>query len=66
MQSKIGWLIAGPVNNSDQNDNVYFNVTHLIIDRIYDESEMPLNYERVEQDELVDTLKKVWEIEKGR
>ena len=57
MQSKFGWLIAGPVNNSDQNDNVYFNVTNLLIDGIQDESEMSLNYERVEQDELVDTLK---------
>ena len=61
MQSKFGWLIAGPVNNSDQNDNVYFNVTNLLIDGIHDESEMSLNYERVEQD--VDTLKKFWEIE---
>ena len=57
MQSKFGWLIAGPVNNSDQNDNVYFDVTNLIIDGIHDESEMSLNYERVEQDELVNTLK---------
>ena len=63
MQSKFGWLIAGPVNNSDQNDNVYFNVTNLLIDGIHDESEMSLNYERVEQDELVDTLEKFWEIE---
>ena len=60
MQSKFGWLIAGPVNNRDQNDNVYFN---LINDRIHDESEMSLNYERVEQDELVDTFKKFWEVE---
>ena len=58
MQSKFGWLIAGPVSNSDQNDNVYFNATNLIIDRIHDESEMSLNYERVEQDELVDLLKR--------
>ena len=63
MQSKFGWLIAGPVNNSDQNGNVYFNATNLIIDGIHGESEMSLNYERVEQDELVDTLKKFWEIE---
>ena len=66
MQSKFGWLIAGPVNNSDQNDNVYFNSTNLIIDGIHDESELSLNYERVEQDELVDTLKKFWEIEELR
>ena len=57
MQSKFGWLIAGPVNDSGQNDNVYFDVTNLIIDRIHDECEMSLNYERVEQDELVNTLK---------
>ena len=62
MQSKFGWLIAGPVNNSDQNDNVYFNATNIIIDGVHGESEMSLNYERVEQDELVDTLKKFWEI----
>ena len=36
MQSKFGWLIAGPVNNSDLNDNVYFNVTNLIIDGIHE------------------------------
>ena len=58
MQNKFDWLIAGPVNNSDQNDNVYFNVTNLLIDGIHDESEMSLNHEMVEQDELVDTLKK--------
>ena len=58
MQNKFGWLIAGPVNNSDQNDNVYLNVTNLLIDGIHDESEMCLNYERVEHDQLVDTLKK--------
>ena len=63
MQSKFGWLIAGPVHKHDQNDHVYFNVTNLIIDGIHDESEMPLNYERVEQDELVNTFGKVWEIE---
>ena len=57
MKSKFGWLIEKPVNNSDQKHNVYFNVTNLIIDRIHDESEMFLNYERVEQDELADTLK---------
>ena len=43
MLSKFGWLIAGPVNNNDQNDNVYFNVTNLIIDGIHDESKMSLN-----------------------
>ena len=63
MQSKFGWLIAGPVHSSDQNDNVYFNATNLLIDGIHDESEMSLNYKRVERDELVDTLKKFWEIE---
>ena len=41
----------------------YFNATNLLIDGIHDESEMFLNYERVEQDELVDTFKKFWEIE---
>ena len=39
MQSKFGWPIADPVNNSDQNDHVYFNVTNLVIDRIDDESD---------------------------
>ena len=38
-------------------------ITNLIIDGIHDESEMSLNYERVEQDELVNTLKKFLEIE---
>ena len=56
MSSKLGWLLVGPVSNSES--DVSDCISNLVI-----EGNSPYDTRKNEDQELVQTLKRFWEIE---
>ena len=62
LNSKLGWLLAGPAELNPNSDSREYSLSNLIIEG---ENKNPFELEIRENRELLDSFKQLWEIETG-